>query len=69
MHELLLGDLRLHDASNITFSLTNIGEDLLDFVITITDGYSDISVQRGSLDGGKVYGGIITITPTSLQTL
>lgn len=65
----LLGDLRLHDASNITFSLTNIGEDLLDFVITITDGYSDISVQRGSLDGGKVYGGIITITPTSLQTL
>lgn len=65
----LLRNLRLHDASNITFSLTNTGESLLDFVITISDGYSDVSVQRGSLDGGKVYDGMVTITPTSLQTL
>lgn len=65
----LLRDLRLHESSNISFSLTNTGESLLDFVITISGGFSDVIVQRGSLDGGAVYDGEVAITPTSLKTI
>ncbi|XP_078333510.1 uncharacterized protein LOC111100854 isoform X2 [Crassostrea virginica] len=64
----LLGDLRLYETSNISFSLTNTGDSSVEFNIAISDGHVDISVQTGSLDSGEIYNGVVMVTPTSLQT-
>lgn len=63
------GNLRLHEASNISFSLTNTGESLIVFVITISDGNTDVKVQRDSLYGGDVHTDVVEVIPNSLQTL
>ena len=65
---LFVGDLRLYETSNISFSLTNTGDSSVEFNIAISDGHVDISVQTGSLDSGEIYNGIVMVTPTSLQT-
>lgn len=63
------GNLRLNEASNISFSLTNTGESLIVFVITISDGNTDVKVQRDSLYGGDVYNDVVEVIPNSLQTM
>lgn len=63
------GNLRLNEASNISFSLTNTGESLIVFVITISDGNTDVKVQRDSLYGGDVYTDVVKVIPNSLQTM
>lgn len=63
------GDLRLNEASNISFSLASSGESLIVFVITISDGNTDVKVQRDSLYGGDVYTDVVEIIPNSLQTM
>ena len=65
---LFVGDLRLYETSNISFSLTNTGDSSVEFNIAISDGHVDISVQTGSLDSGEIYNGVVMVTPTSLQT-
>lgn len=65
---LFVGDLRLYETSNISFSLTNTGDSSVEFNIAISDGHVDISVQTGSLDSGEIYNGVVMLTPTSLQT-
>lgn len=66
--DFVVGDLRLYETSNISFSLTNTGDSSVEFNITISDGHVDMSVQTGSLDSGEVYNGVVMVTPTSLQT-
>lgn len=63
------GDLRLNEASNISFSLTNTGENLIVFVITIFDGNTDVKIQRDSLYSGDVYTDVVEVIPNSLQTM
>lgn len=63
------GNLRLNEASNISFSLTNTGESLIVFVITISDGNTDVKVQQDSLYGGDVYTDVVEVIPNSLQTM
>ncbi|XP_034329464.2 uncharacterized protein [Magallana gigas] len=64
-----LGDLRLNETSNISFSLTNTGESLIVFVITISDGNTDLKIQQDSLYGGDVYSDVVEVIPNSLQTI
>ena len=63
-----LGDLRLYEASNISFLLTNTGDVSVQFVVTISNGTADVSIQKGNLDGKEIYNGLVTITPNSLET-
>nr|XP_022288711.1 von Willebrand factor A domain-containing protein 7-like [Crassostrea virginica] len=64
----LFGDLRLYEASNISFLLTNTGDVSVQFVVTISNGTADVSIQKGNLDGKEIYNGLVTITPNSLET-
>lgn len=64
-----LENLRQYEAIKISFTTTNTGKNLLDFVIAISDGHSDPKVRRVSLNGGQVYSGDVMVIPKPILTL
>ncbi|XP_062573733.1 von Willebrand factor A domain-containing protein 7-like [Saccostrea cucullata] len=67
----VLGDLRLNEGRNISFTLINTGNTTVNFKITVLNKKSttNISVQSKSLDAGEIYSGAVSITPRSLNTI
>lgn len=65
----VLGDLRLNEGTNISFSLTNTGDSTAEFIITISDGDTTIDVQTGFLQAGQIYEAVVMVTPDSLKSV
>lgn len=65
----LIGDLRLNEGTNISFSLTNTGDSTAEFIITISDGDTTIDVQTGFLQAGQIYEAVVMVTPDSLKSV
>lgn len=65
----ILGYLRLNEGTNISFSLTNNGDSTADFIITISDGSTNIDVQTGILESGQIYQAVVMVTPDSLKSV
>ncbi|XP_062573737.1 von Willebrand factor A domain-containing protein 7-like [Saccostrea cucullata] len=63
----ILGQLRLNGSTNITFTLTNTGDSTVIFMITVSNGKTNITVQPGNLSAGEKYSAIVMVTPDSLQ--
>ncbi|XP_061178318.1 uncharacterized protein LOC133186947 [Saccostrea echinata] len=63
----VLGQLRLNESTNISFSLTNTGDSTVNFMITVSNGKTNITVQPGNLSSGEVYNAVAMLTPDSLQ--
>ncbi|XP_062573736.1 von Willebrand factor A domain-containing protein 7-like [Saccostrea cucullata] len=65
----VLGQLRLNESTNITFTLTNTGDSSVNFMITVSNGKTNITVQPGNLSAGEIYTAVAMVTPDSLQPI
>ncbi|XP_055995684.1 uncharacterized protein LOC125647200 isoform X2 [Ostrea edulis] len=65
----VLGDLRLGESRNISFSLENTGDSTSRFIIAVSNDKSNISVQSDVLGAGEIYNAVVMVTPETLQPI
>ena len=59
----------MNEQTNISFSLTNTGDSIEDFIVTISKGKESVDVQTGRLEAGQVYNAVVGVTPDSLNSM